>query len=98
MTTPTTETPVDGPEVRPSRRSRLIEDTGFAIGIGLIALRGVAELVQEFLDRPNHTHPFPLAFVIGVLACVLPKTLGRMTAGRIWEVLGGSVLNRGKTE
>jgi hypothetical protein len=33
-------------------------------------------------------HEFPWGVVILVAALVLPKTVGRATAGKVWEVLG----------
>lgn len=60
--------------------SRLLEDIGFLAAIGLGVFAGVREALYAVPDRP---FPWALLIVMAVLAA--PKTLGRMTAGQVWD-------------
>lgn len=72
-------------------RSRLIEDLGFVVAVligGLYA--GVEALVAGGIlktDCLERAFPWGVTMVIAALA--LPKTLGRSTAGRVWEIIAG---------
>jgi hypothetical protein len=83
--------------------SRLIEDAGFVVGLGLLGLRGVAEILPEMLGpfmalRP-HEHQFPTALILSSVLLVAPKWLGKASAGRVWEALGAGgakLIGRGR--
>lgn len=83
--------------------SRLIEDAGFLVGLTLLGLRGLAEIIPEFLGpfiplRP-HEHHFPTALILSCVLLVAPKWLGKATAGKVWEALGqggSKLLGRGR--
>lgn len=62
--------------------SRVLEDVGFGAAIGLGVFAGVREALSTALDRP---FPWSLLIVMAVLAA--PKTLGRVTAGAVWDRL-----------
>lgn len=83
-----------------STRSRHIEDAGFAAGGLLIVARGIAELVHEFYPVIEaHKHGIPWGFFMGCGLLVLPKVLGRATAGKVWEAIGtgvGRLIGRGR--
>jgi len=101
MTDPSAPPPSPG---RPSRSadaidhyrfnpSRLLEDIAFAVGILSILARVVVELAHE----TGHWAPLadhkgiPWAFAASVVLLIAPKMLGKATAGRVWEALGGGV-------
>lgn len=76
-------------------RSRWIEDLGAIIGvlIGAAYVVGVEIFPQACYSIgrcPNapQAHPFPYGVLFIVTACILPKTVGRMTAGKVWESIG----------
>lgn len=77
------------------RRSRLLEDFAFVIGILQAVGYGVAEMLGELGVRIGPCEAstgFPTITVVVFLGCVVPKMLGRATAGKIWErvpFLGG---------
>lgn len=67
-------------------QGRLVENILALGGGGLMLFTGYQEALAVCA-----THPFPwAAFIIGAV-CVAPKTLGRATAGKIWERIGGKV-------
>lgn len=75
-------------------RSRLLEDIGFAAAIALGVIYGVAEALARVGVRlgphaPDTSFPWGLLIVMTILAA--PKTLGRATAGRIWDVIAGRI-------
>lgn len=67
--------------------SRRIEDIGFLVGVTIAALFAVGEFMVYISFVKKGASGFPYVTIILVLACVLPKTVGRATAGRVWEVL-----------
>lgn len=78
-------------------RSRLLEDVGFAAAIALGLLYGVAEALARIGVRlgphaPDTSFPWGLLIVMAVLAA--PKTLGRASAGRVWDAIGGLLPGR----
>lgn len=70
------------------KHSRLIEDVGFLVAVLLVGAYGAVEVgVHAGLLHPEvHDHSIPWPMVIGVGALILPKTLGRASAGRIWGI------------
>jgi len=83
--------------------SRLIEDVGFCVGLGLLGLRGLAEVVPEmlgpFMTLKPHEHHVPWAILLSSVLLVAPKWLGKATAGKVWEALGqggAKLLARGR--
>lgn len=89
MTLPPTTTA----EFRASRssppKSRLIEDILAVAGIVQAMFYGTIEgLTRAGILGHNEHAGFPWVTTIIFLGCVLPKTVGRMTAGKIWETLG----------
>lgn len=79
---------------RINRTSRQIEDAGFILGLVLMGLYGVAELVIYVLvsiGRVSYVHvSIPKIIVLLALLCVLPKYMGRATAGQVWITLAQS--------
>jgi hypothetical protein len=70
------------PALAPERkRSRLLEDVGFAAAIAV----GIFAAGREAIAPSAGGFPWALAIVMAVLAA--PKTLGRATSGRLWEAL-----------
>ncbi len=61
------------------KSSRVLEDIGFLAAVGL----GVFAGVREALSTEARPFPWVLLIVMAVLAA--PKTLGRMTAGKVWD-------------
>lgn len=88
---------------RAVRTHRAIEDYGFIIGLGLMTLFGLAEtavyLAVSLGFVPRVDAPHPWIVILYVLLAVLPKYLGRATAGQVWVILAratGSLISRGK--
>jgi len=81
-----------------AHRSRNIED-GLAIaGIIVGALYVVAVEIfphacysSGFCERAPVAQPFPWIVFCVIAACVLPKTVGRATAGKVWEIIGSRI-------
>lgn len=69
--------------------SRILEDVGFASAIGVGVFASVREAIATVADRP---FPWVLLIVMSILAA--PKTLGRMTAGKVWDRLVGMLPSR----
>lgn len=83
--------------------SRQIEDWGFLIACGLGLLYGIGEIIVYVVVslglRPHTEAPFPWIVMAFFIGGILPKTLGRATAGQVWVVLAHGVarlLTRGK--
>ena len=83
--------------------SRMLEDVAFGLGIFLVGLRGVAEVAHEvagsLMELREHRHQFPWAFILSCGLLVLPKTVGRATAGKVWGAIGdglGRLVGRGR--
>lgn len=82
-------------------RHRYIED-GLAILGGLVMAAYVLGVevfppvcysLGRCVNKPD-AHPFPWGVVFLVSACVLPKTVGRLTAGRVWQAIGNAIPGR----
>lgn len=71
-----------------AHRSRWVEDSLAVVGIAQAALYGTMEALARggFLKHAEHPG-FPWVTVIIFAGCVLPKTLGRATAGRVWDAI-----------
>jgi hypothetical protein len=69
--------------------SRVLEDIGFFAAIALGIFAGIREALSVMADRP---FPWTLLIVMAILAA--PKTLGRMTAGRVWGAIAGMLPGR----
>lgn len=83
--------------------SRQIEDWGFIIALVLGALYGLSEVIVYAVVslgiRPYVEAPFPWLVMAFFIGGILPKTLGRATAGQVWVVLAQGVarlISRGK--
>jgi len=71
-----------------------------------LAVAGALPLVLYGLGEAAHTvnlcfgecttseHSFPWAILLGALVLVLPKTVGRATTGRVWEILAKGAASR----
>jgi len=70
--------------------SRKVEDAGFAAAILLVTLWCLVAIAKSagVLVGPLN-QGFPWEFVILCAVLVVPKTVGRATAGRIWDKLPG---------
>lgn len=95
---------LSGHYLQPGGSSRLLEDVGFACGLLLLTLRGLAEIAHEvaaaLIELREHSHQFPWAFLMGCALLVAPKMVGRATAGRVWEAIGGGLaklVSRGRS-
>lgn len=97
MSDPLSETAVERIAVRVQERgaaSRYIENGLAIVGILQAGLYGTLEALASVgwrLGKCEAETGFPwiTAFILGV--CVLPKTVGRATAGKVWETLGAIV-------
>ena len=85
------------------RHGRRAENALIWVAVGAVVLRVLVETVHEiagmFLTLKPHPHPFPWAFVAIFLGSILPKTLGRASAGKVWEILatgGAKLIGRGR--
>lgn len=77
-----------------AQSGRLIENV---LALGGFALAAVYVLVAEVgLVEARCIHPegFPWGVFSVVAVCMAPKTLGRATAGRIWEAGMGRLTRR----
>lgn len=74
-----------------TRYSRWIEDVGFALAIAI----GVAYVGAEagFWGKTPEGIPWGLLILMAVLAA--PKTLGRATAGKVWDAVGARIRGGG---
>jgi hypothetical protein len=78
-------------------RSRILEDVGFGAAILLGVIYGVAEALARVGVRigehaPDASFPWGLLIVMAVLAA--PKTVGRASAGRVWDAVAGMLPGR----
>jgi hypothetical protein len=80
---------------QPAPASRRIENALALVGIAQAALYGTIEALKEagWQMGPCQTNGgIPWVTLAVFVGCVLPKTLGRATAGKIWEkipLIGG---------
>lgn len=77
-----------------TERSRRYEDYGLLVGISLGAAYGMAEVALKVYCSTHQCFSgagFPIGFAIVILACVLPKTVGRATAGKVWEIFANKL-------
>lgn len=89
---------------RIAHASRTLEDWGFGIGLGLMTLFGLAEtavyIAVSFSLVPRVDAPHPWILILFAFLAVLPKYMGRATAGQVWVILAkaiGAVISRGKS-
>lgn len=77
-------------------KSRFIEDFLAIVGILMAVFYGAMEALARggFVTHNEHAG-FPWITAIVFLGCVLPKTVGRMTAGKVWEAIGSRVRGGG---
>lgn len=82
---------------KPYGVSRMIEDSAFALGVLLMGLKVAAEILEEmgFVKVPAeaegaHGH-WPIGLFLFAALLIAPKTLGRITAGKLWSGLGDGV-------
>ena len=70
--------------------SRILEDLAFLVGVFLIGTKGVVEILQEASVIPYHDHTVASIVVEFGRSTVLvvPKMIGKATAGRAWTALG----------
>lgn len=80
--------------VEAARRGRLTEDVAMWVAIVLIVIRSGVELVQEIGMVPHVDAGFPFGFWMTCGLLVLPKVVGRASAGRFWEAIGGGIGRR----
>lgn len=72
---------------------RWIENVAAIVGLGNLAFIGFAE--AQSLTACTEAR-FPWANLIIGAICVLPKTVGRATAGRVWDVLANRIGGKGQ--
>lgn len=81
-----------------AHRGRNVEDIAMYVGLVQAALYGFVEalvfLLRSLGKIPDGPHPFPWVTMALFLGCILPKTVGRATAGRIWTGLGAAAAER----
>jgi len=94
MTAPTT-TQRAAQVVGGVRGSRLLENVGFGVGLVVALTYGVAEALSRIGltlgDQAHADHGIPWGLVIIIGVCVLPKTVGKATSGRLWDALASRV-------
>lgn len=81
-------------DVPPPGKSRFIEDALAVVGIFQAMLYGAAESLASVgwrLGECKAETSFPWLTVIVFAGCVLPKTLGRATTGKVWESLAARI-------
>jgi hypothetical protein len=73
-------------------KGRQVENAGYWVALALVGVRGVLEMVHEvvgwFMTLRPHQHGMPWAFMVAVFCFVLPKWVGRATAGKVWGGIG----------
>lgn len=70
--------------------SRKVEDGAFIVAIVLVSLWGLVAIAKSASLLPQTPdQAFPWELVILVSSLIVPKTIGRATAGRIWDKLPG---------
>lgn len=78
------------------KRARGVEDYGMYVGLAIAALYGLSEAVVYtatslgLVPEPGETR-VPWITVILFVGCVLPKTIGRVTTGKVWVTLATGV-------
>lgn len=76
----------------PQQAGRRAENIGFYVAITIAALLGLVEIADRAGILPNaETGSFPWGVVLLQVMLVLPKTLGRATAGKVWDALAGAL-------
>lgn len=82
-----------------NRGWRWVEDLGFLAAILIALVYGAAEAMRVVgfcATRPCSTdHAFPWGLLIICACLVLPKTVGRASAGAVWQAIGERI--RGDT-
>lgn len=79
-------------------RSRLLEDVSFVLGVLVAVSFAAAEIALKLgvhLGECSHTDsgtPWGLLVIAGIL--IAPKTLGRATAGKVWQAVGERIAGR----
>lgn len=81
-----------------ANKSRKLEDYALIVGIAQAGFYGFIEAIVYFLQSidviPVKGHPIPYMTIALFLGCILPKTVGRATAGKIWTGLGSAAADR----
>lgn len=77
---------------------RWVEDVGFLAAIGIALAYGLAEAAARIGAcigpcAPDAPFPWGLLLILGAL--VLPKVLGRATAGAIWTAIASRIGGKG---
>lgn len=83
-----------GMPIGSSRRSRLLEDIAFIVGIAIAVLYAIGEFLTSMgwcIKTCNPHAGVPWMTVVLFAGCVLPKTLGRATAGKVWDAIASRV-------
>lgn len=74
---------------------RTIENVGFSVALFVVALYALGEFVHHVGYRIGpcaaEVDSFPWGTFFLATICILPKTIGRATAGAIWGKLAGGV-------
>lgn len=74
---------------------RTLENAGFVLGLVVGGLQAFAEVTIYFLVSIGSVvrtdAPFPWFVAMFFIGCILPKYLGRATAGQVWIVLAQAV-------
>lgn len=65
--------------------------------LGVEVIPHVCYSLGKCIHAPVPSNGIPWGVVILVGACVLPKTVGRATAGRVWDVVAGRIGRRSGT-
>lgn len=91
------DTLVDRVAVKVEQRtptSRWIENGLAVVGIAQAALYGTVEALNHAgisLGSCTPSSGFPWITLVIFVGCVLPKTVGRASAGKVWELIGGRI-------
>jgi hypothetical protein len=92
---------------RAQRAGRYIENICLLIAAMLLALQGISEVAEQWYCLMNecrpHSHGFPWAFVLGFFGFLLPKGIGKLSGGKVWESIAanagaglGKLIGRGR--
>jgi hypothetical protein len=76
------------------RLSRVAEDIGFLLATVIATVFVLAESAARIglkVGECAYDSNFPWGLVVLVCALVLPKTLGRATAGKVWSFVGSRI-------
>lgn len=85
---------LEADRIRHSNGGRRVENVAMWVAILLIATRSIVELIQGTGILAHVDAGFPWGFWMTCGLLVLPKVVGRSSAGRFWESIGAGIGRR----